>query len=45
MKKRKANKRVPNFSRTDNGLMRKLQNRLDHTFTYFANLGFDNSWF
>jgi hypothetical protein len=39
-KKRKANKRVPKFSCTDNGFMRKLQNRLAHTFTYFANLGF-----
>jgi hypothetical protein len=40
MRKRKANKRVPSFSCTDNGFVRKLQNRLAHTFTYFANLGF-----
>jgi hypothetical protein len=39
MKKRKPNKRVPKFSCTDNGFMRKLPNRLAHTFTYFANLG------
>jgi hypothetical protein len=37
MRKRKANKRVLTFSCTDNGFVRKLQNRLAHTFPYFAN--------
>jgi hypothetical protein len=39
MRKRKANKRVPTFSCTDNDFVRKLQNRLAHTFTHFAKFG------
>jgi hypothetical protein len=35
--KRKDNKRVPTISCTDNGFVRKLQNGLAHTFTYFTN--------
>jgi hypothetical protein len=41
--KRKVNKRAPIFSRTDNGFVRKLQNSLAHTLTYFAIWGFGNS--
>jgi hypothetical protein len=39
-KERKANLRSSIVSSTDNDFMRKLQNRLAHTFTYSANLGF-----
>jgi hypothetical protein len=37
LQRRKAKDRVPTISCTDNGFVRKLQNRLAHTFTYFAN--------
>jgi hypothetical protein len=40
MRKRKANKRVPTISCTDNGFVRRLLNRPAHIFTYFAILGF-----
>jgi phage major head subunit gpT-like protein len=40
MRERKANKRVPTFSCTDNGFVQKLQNSLGLTFTYSAHLGF-----
>jgi hypothetical protein len=39
-KKRKANKRVPEFSCMKDDFMRKLRKNLAHTFTYFVNLGF-----
>jgi hypothetical protein len=42
-KKRKANLRSAIVSCKDNDFMRKLRNRLAHTFTYLAILGFDNS--
>jgi hypothetical protein len=38
-KKRKANLRSAIVSCTDNDFMRKLRNRLAHTFTYFAIFG------
>jgi hypothetical protein len=44
-RKRKATKRVPKFSCTKDDFMRKLQNNLAHTFTYFVKLRFDNSSF
>jgi hypothetical protein len=39
-KKRMAKLTSSIISCTENDFMRKLQNRLAHTFTYFANLGF-----
>jgi hypothetical protein len=39
-KERKAKDRVPTISCRDNGFVRKLQNRLAQTFTYFANFEF-----